>query len=294
MGYRGHVCGINEYRNPDMKGVKNGCSEQIDKHFCQRSAKTPGRRGPVHVRAFAHPPTEDAWNDLRRVVPSANDLERNKMIAATRKDPAHVAFDVLRSRMTVAMRDRGWHRVGITSPTEGCGKSFVTGNLALSFSRQEDLRTVVMDLDLNSSKLAGYLGASGSGSMSDFLAGHRSVETHFARPAQNLGHMGTHIAMGLNDKPEMFGAEILQYPSTEIAINEVQEMLDPDIMIFDLPPVLSSEAVTALGSQLDCILLVVAGDRSKAPDISEAERLIAETNPLLGVVMNKSRGTFIG
>lgn len=243
----------------------------------------------LHIR-----PAEDVWDNLRRVVPSANDLERNKMIAATRKDPAHVAFDVLRTRMTVAMRERGWHRVGITSPTQGCGKSFVTGNLALSFSRQEDMRTVVMDLDLNSSKLAGYLGATGSGSMSDFLAGHRSVETHFARPAQNLGHMGTHVALGLNEKPEMFGAEILQYPSTEIAINEVQEMLDPDIMLFDLPPVLSSEAVTALGSQLDCILMVVSGDRSKASDIAEAERLIAETNPLLGVVMNKSRGTFIG
>ena len=239
-------------------------------------------------------PSHEIWDSLRTFAPAPEALDRNKMIAAARQDPAHVAFDVLRTRMTMAMKERGWHRVGISSPTPSCGKSFVVGNLAISFSRQEELKTVVMDLDLNSPSLAKYMGVTGCGSMAEYLAGNKPMEAHFMRPTKGLSQIGPNIAVGLNEQRELFGSELLQYPSTELALNEVQAQLDPDIMIFDLPPVLSSDAVVALGSQLDCILLVVSGERSKTADISEAERLIAETKPLLGVVMNKASGSLFG
>lgn len=238
-------------------------------------------------------PPEEAWEELRTFVPNPSALEASKMIAATRSEPAHVAFDVLRTRMTLALKERGWHRVGITSPTRGCGKSFTAANLGISFSRQEEMRSVLMDMDLSNPTTARYLGAGGSGSMSEFLTGGRSVESYFQRPA-NSAHMGSSIALGLNDLPEPFGSEILQYPSAEMAINEVQSLLDPDVMLFDLPPVLSSDAAVGMSEQLDCILLVVSGRDSKAEDIREAERIIAGAKPVLGVVMNKAQGARVG
>ena len=239
-------------------------------------------------------PPEEAWEELRQFTPHPHVLESNKMIAATRTDAAHVAFDVLRTRMTLALKERGWHRVGITSPTRGCGKSFTAANLAVSFSRQEELRTVLMDLDLSNPSLSRYLGASGVGSVSEFLSGGRSVESYFMRAAPNSAHIGSNLALGLNEQKEMFGSEIIQYPTTEMAINEVQSLLDPDVMLFDLPPVLNSDAAVGMSEQLDCILLVVSGEKSNAEDIREAERIIAGSKPVLGVVMNHAKGTAIG
>lgn len=252
----------------------------------RRSRQTPDDTAPV--LKFRQP--EETWDSLRRFVPSAQVLQRSKMISAARQDPAHVAFDVLRTRMTLALKERGWHRVGITSPTGRSGKSFVAGNLAISCSRQEELKTVLMDLDLNDPSQAANFGVMNAGSMAEFLSGNRSVEAHFQRPGQNLVNIGTNLALGLNEYREMFGSELLQYPTAETAIDEAQALLDPDVMLFDLPPVLESDAVVALSQHLDCILLVVAGDRSKTEDIKEAERLLGEVAPILGVVMNKARG----
>lgn len=239
-------------------------------------------------------PPEEAWEELRQFVPNPQILESAKMVSATRTDPAHVAIDVLRTRMTLALKQRGWHRVGITSPTRGCGKSFVTANLAISFSRQEEMRTVLMDLNLDNPMLSRYLGASGAGAISEFLSGGRSVESHFMRAAPNSPHIGSNLALGLNEREEMFSSELIQYPTTEMAINEVQSLLDPDVMLFDLPPVLSSDVAVAMSEQLDCILIVVSGDKSKAEEIREAERIIAGSNPVLGIVMNNAKGSRVG
>ena len=91
---------------------------------------------------------ESAWNALEEIRLDPKHLERNRIITRERQNPAYVAFDVLRTRILRAFSKHGWSRVGITSPTKGCGKTFTAANLALSLARQKDCRTVLMDLDL--------------------------------------------------------------------------------------------------------------------------------------------------
>ena len=279
---------------PGTKGMDiMNTAEKSKSIFGKSKSRNAGEAASTAPLLDIRPP-EEAWDELRQFVPHPHTLESAKMVAATRTDPAHVAFDVLRTRMTLALRERGWHRVGITSPTRGCGKSFTAANLAISFSRQEELRTVLMDMDLGSPTLARYLGAAGAGSISEFLSGGRSVESFFMRSAPNSPHIGSNLALGLNERDEMFGSELIQYPTTEMAINEVQSLLDPDVMLFDLPPVLTSDAAVAMSDQLDCILIVVSGERSKAEEIREAERIIAGSTPVMGIVMNQAQGTRVG
>ena len=85
-------------------------------------------------------PDED-WEALSRFALDPRHLARNRVISAGRTDPAHVAFNVLRTRILRALKARGWSRIGITSPSQGCGKTFVASNLALSLSRQASCRT---------------------------------------------------------------------------------------------------------------------------------------------------------
>ena len=89
-----------------------------------------------------YPTARDLWDSLSPLPVDPAMLERNLVITAARTDPAHAAFDVLRTRLVQALSDNGWHRVGITSPTRDCGKTFTAVNLAITLSRYDNCRTL--------------------------------------------------------------------------------------------------------------------------------------------------------
>lgn len=221
----------------------------------------------------------EVWDRLRRVDLDPRHLARRRVVSASRTDPAHVAFDVLRTRLLQAIRARGWSRIAITSPTQGCGKTFVAANLALSLSRQASCRTVLMDLDLRIPALAGVLGIRDSGYIHHFLTGERSMESHLLRIRPNL-------AAGLNAEPVSDAAELIQEPATRAALDAMRAALRPDVVLYDLPPALSCDDVIAFLPQVDGVLLVAGGGLTKADDVRKCERLFAGQTPLLGVILN--------
>lgn len=107
----------------------------------------------------------DLWERFRSVTLDPRHLARRRLISAGREDPAYVTFDVLRTRLLQALKARGWSRVAITSPTKGCGKTFVSSNLAFSLARTSR-RIALMDMDLRIPSLATVLGVRGRCSIS--------------------------------------------------------------------------------------------------------------------------------
>ncbi len=223
----------------------------------------------------------DPWAALRPAVLKPAHLSRHRVISAGRTDPVHVSFDVLRTRLLRALRTHGWSRVAITSPTPGCGKTFVAANLAFALARQASCRTLVMDLDLRIPNLARTLGVHAPGPIAGLLAGTRTPFEHLLRLADNL-------AVGLNDSVEHDAAELLQEPATAEALAAMLEVLAPDVVLYDLPPTLACDDVIAFLPQVDGILLVADGSATKAEDIRQCERLFGDAVPLLGVVLNRA------
>ncbi|MEM1159472.1 MAG: CpsD/CapB family tyrosine-protein kinase [Pseudomonadota bacterium] len=207
-------------------------------------------------------------------------LERNRIITQNRQNPAYVAFDVLRTRILRTFAKHGWSRVGITSPTKGCGKTFTAANLTLSLARQKDCRTVLIDLDLRAPNMAQTLGVSQPEPISWFLSGDVPTQEALRRVDGNL-------ALGLNDKKIPNAAETLLSPAAGKAMDDMCTALEPDIVVYDLPPMLSCDDVLGLLPQLDCILLVVGGGITRPDEITECERLLADQTHLLGVLLNK-------
>lgn len=240
-------------------------------------ASEPRADGPATAGASR----TDPWETLDRVPLDARTLARNRIVSAGRVDPAHVAFDLLRTRLMQALSARGWSRVAITSPTKGCGKTFVAANLALSFARRASLRTVLMDLDLRIPNLANVLGVRDAGRMADFLGGRVTVQDHLRKLAPNL-------AVGLNARPVYDSAELIQEPGTAAALDAMREALRPDLVLYDLPPTLACDDVLAFLPQVDGVLLVAGGGLTRAEDVRTCERLFADQAPLLGVILNKS------
>ncbi len=239
-------------------------------------------------RAVSDP--QAAWAALREVTLERKHLVRNRLISATREDPAHVAFDVLRTKLLAALRKQGWHRVAITSATPDCGKSFVAANLAISLSRKPGLRTVLMDMDLRRPSLAKLFGVARPGPVAPLLLGETDAGAHLLRPAPNDLNIGQTLALCLNDRAESYAAELLQSPATGEALAAMQAWLAPDVVLYDMPPALYHDDVLAFRPHFDGVLIVVAGGMSTAQEVRDLRDRLGTDTPLLGVVMNRAEG----
>ncbi len=230
------------------------------------------------------------WAGLRAVTLDPALLDRNLIVTANRSDPAHIAFDVLRAKIVQPLAERGWKRVGITSPSRGCGKSFVSVNLAISLSRYKAFRTVLLDMDLRLPTVARALGLSDLSSMGEFLRGHVGVEDFIRRVGPNPLNMGPSLALGLNGRGESFVAELFHEAATAESLARLDAALAPDIMLFDLPPVLAVDDVIAVKPHVDCLLIVAGGGLTTPRELREMSQRLGEDIPILGVVLNKGEG----
>lgn len=225
---------------------------------------------------------QDYWQILPEVAPDPRHLARRHVITAARRDPAHANFDLLRTRLMQALRENQWSRVGISSPTEGCGKTVVAANLAFSQALLPNTRTALLDLDLRNPELASTLGISGDYDMVDYLAGHVPPERFFLRVGENL-------CLGLNTNAVAKGSELLQETMTGDVLEEMADLLTPDVVLFDLPPILGGDEVLGFANSLDAVLMVIGGGISRDDEVREAETLLQGQVPLLGVVLNKAQ-----
>lgn len=223
----------------------------------------------------------DNWMALTEIRLNDDALLDHRIITRQKSNPAYIAFDQLRTRMTKVLRDNNWRSVAITSPTRGCGKSFVSLNLAMTFCRQPNLKTVLIDMDLKAPSLASTLGYRDIKSLGFYLAGHMSAEDYFMR-------VGNNLALGLNTERVRDSSELIQNESSFEAIEKMTSLLEPDTVIFDLPPMLETDDVIAFLPQVDCVLLVAAAGETLPGHIDECERLFSGQTNFLGVLLNKT------
>lgn len=206
------------------------------------------------------------------------------LVSAFRSSPTARAFDLLRTRLLHSLKDHGWKRVAITSPTAGGGTTFCAVNLALSLARVPGSRTVLMDMNFRRPGVAAALGIPAVGSMVDFLAGELALPEQLQRLSDSL-------AVATNRVPEQGASDILHAPSTAEVLDDMIEDCRADTVLFDLPPVLENDDVPAFLPQVDGVLLISDGDQTTAAQLAACEKMLAGHAPLLGVVLNRAQQT---
>ena len=226
-------------------------------------------------------PITDLWQELKQVKISARTARKNR-ITTLNQSKYSGPYDLLRSRTVRIMGENGWSSLAITSPNKNCGKTTVCVNLALSLCRQPDLRIVLLDLDLRRPAMHKMLGHSTENSLHEVLRGQHSIESAFIRAAPNL-------AIGLNNSPAENPSELLQSKQTKSKLGEIREVFKPDLMIFDMPPMLVSDDNVGFMPIVDCGLLVSAADSTTISQLDVCEKELAELTNVLGVVLNKCR-----
>ena len=223
-----------------------------------------------------------AWTELAVFDPEPRLLARNHIVTFEDVDPAHSHFDILRTKVLRTMQRGGWTSLGITSPTTGCGKTTLALNLAFSLAHQPDVRTVLVELDLRRPAMARQIGLKAPQSMAGVLQGTRSVAESFVRYGDNL-------AIGTNAQSVRDLAELLMNGRTAEGIAAIKRAFLPDVIVYDLPPMLQSDDVMAFLPQLDCVLLVAGAEKSRLDEVDKCEKDLAEQTNVLGVVLNSCR-----
>ncbi|MCZ0811233.1 MAG: CpsD/CapB family tyrosine-protein kinase [Pseudomonadota bacterium] len=224
---------------------------------------------------------DETWKAIKSFQPSERLLNRNRIISF-RACPESVPYDVMRTKLLQKMRSKNWTRIAITSPTAGAGKTMTCINLAFSLSRQSDIHSMLLELDMRRPSMARMLGLKGSCQLARALAGDEAPEKHMRRYGKNL-------IFGSNRAPERNPAELLQGSRSAHVVDEIEAQFRPDIMIFDTPPLFAGDDTMAFLDQVDCALLIAEAEKSTIEDIDKSEQELAARTNVLGVVLNKCR-----
>lgn len=232
----------------------------------------------------AEPAVADMWDSLALVLPDARTHATSgaPLVDYHRDHPTAKAFDLLRTRLTQALRQHGWSRIAIVAPTTGCGATFTAVNLALSLARVPGSRTVLVDLDQRKPGVAKALGLSGDWPIGEFLMGRRLMEEHMIRCSDTL-------ALALNTQRYENASEHLHDEVACAVLEDAEEELSPDVVLYDLPAMLEYDDLAAFLPQVDGVLLIADGTKTTKAQIEECERILEGQTELLGVVLNRGR-----
>ncbi len=227
------------------------------------------------------------WESLWSTKLDQKSLLANGLFTDPTSSDLAAYFDVLRTRLLLQVAANNWVRIAVTSPTPGCGKSFVAANLALSIARLPACRTLLIDLDLRAPQLARLFNRSDVPQLGQCLLGRAPIESQLQRMGQNL-------AVALNGKAEPRPYQVLQDPVTIQTLNDLHTRLQPDVTIVDLPSALESDDVLAMTSHLDAVLLVIDGTSTTPDDVRRCTALLDAHIPLAGIVLNRAQDRGLG
>lgn len=224
---------------------------------------------------------EGPWSTLKELTLDPVRLARNRIVALN-PGLAAASFDMMRTNLLRTLRANGWTRVAITSPTPACGKSTVAANLAFSLARLADTRVLLIELDLRHPSLQSMLGQPGAQNFAGSLA----------MGQLDLGQVrrfGPNLAIAMNSSPMESSAELLSSAQTADLIDELEAQLRPDVVLFDLSPMLVGDDAMAFLDQVDCALMVAAAEETTSAEVEKSGKDIAKRTQVLGVVLNKCR-----
>lgn len=208
-------------------------------------------------------------------------LEANRIVSYAMDDERHVAFNLLRTRVRKALHDNNWRSIAVTSPTPNCGKTMVGLNLAFALARSPECRTVMIDLDLKRPAVAKTLGIQPTGSIGQFLNNGANLEDCFVQVGENL-------TIGVNNDRYRHSSELVLSARMDKLLEFVHTTFDPDVVLFDLPPMQTCDDALSFLPRIDAALLVVAAGATTAQEVDECEQQIGVLEKLLGIVLNKS------
>jgi capsular exopolysaccharide synthesis family protein len=229
------------------------------------------------------PWVREAVNPDNFVQISRRVLQENRIIAHESKDPRSIYYDMLRTRVLGDMSAHGLKSVAITSPKLGCGKTVTALNLALSLARQSEGTILLVDLDLRRPMVARYMGMRPDVGIEEVITGQVRLADAVLVPDV----VDQRLMLLPAPRPANNPTEQLVSSTMKELVLKLRNDDGFQLIIFDLPPMLSSDDFMAFLPQADCALLIAAAGQTTVHELTECERLMPQ-DAFLGCVLNKA------
>ena len=202
-----------------------------------------------------------------------------KITELDQKSAVAEAFRTVRTNISFSDVDNEVQTILFTSTKQNEGKSTVISNVAYSFSKLENCKVLLMDLDLRNPSVHKMFGVSNTYGLMDNLKHNRPLEKCIHKIEENI-HVLPTGAMPPNP------SEILSSKKMAKFLEDIKSHYD--YIFIDAPPVGVVSDATIISSNVDGVMYVVG---AKETDLSHAQVAIdnlkkADAN-IIGSVLNK-------
>jgi Mrp family chromosome partitioning ATPase len=196
-------------------------------------------------------------------------------------DPRSRSFNLIRGKLLERKRRRGLRMVGVVSATPNVGKSFVSANISASLSRDPQVQTFAVDLDLRRGSLSQQFGFTPDKGLSAHLDGDGPLEVY------DLA--GERLTVVPTRGGPFHSAELLATSRAQALFAAMRESDASNIFICDLPPVFANDDAVATMANLDSYVLVAEEGTTTEREIRDSVEALGRER-LTGVILNKFRG----
>lgn len=197
------------------------------------------------------------------------------------KSPAVEAYKLLRTNINFASADKSLKVIGVTSSGPGEGKSTVSNNLAIAMA-QSDFSVLLMDTDLRRSTLHKVHQLRGRPSgITEILTGSKELDECL-------------VPSGIENLTLLTAGAVPPNPSELLGSNKMKKLIEDlkqrfDIIISDLPPVISVTDALVMSPLIDGFIFVVSsGSTDKRAALTAKEMLENAKANVLGAVLNRA------
>jgi len=207
------------------------------------------------------------------------------IIAAHTPGAAEVeAIKVLRTQVFLLKKSSpGCLVLQMTSPSQGDGKSTLTGNLAATIA-QAGRRVLVVDADLRRPSMHKLLGVSASTGIAAVLKGEAPVNAAIVRT-----HIEGLALLPCGGDPPSNPSELLEDRRFGELLREIRSSYD--VVLVDTPPVLAVVDPTIVAQHVDGVVLAIAVDRDNKVQAERARDSLLDVGAkIVGVVVNGVTG----
>ncbi|CAI3396699.1 CpsD/CapB family tyrosine-protein kinase [Enterococcus cecorum] len=174
--------------------------------------------------------------------------------------------------------DQPLRSMAVVSSGPGEGKSTSSANLAVVFA-QAGRRVLLVDADIRKATVHKTFGLSNEVGLSNLLSGQQSASS-VIQPS-GVDNLSVMTAGPTPPNP----AELLNSHRMNVVIEELYQMFD--LIVFDLPPVMTVADGLIMASKTDGTVVVIREGVTRKDSIIEAKnRLIQAKARILGVIYN--------
>ena len=209
-------------------------------------------------------------------------LRENRIVTGLEQGPFTEAYNLLRTQVLQRFKENNWNVLAVTSPGEGEGKTLTAINLAISIAREVDYTVLLVDANLRHPWMLEHLGLEHRKGLSDYLTDDAPISELLIKASRV-----DHLVVLPGGRPLVNSAEMLNSPKMAQMVKDMKSRYHSRIIIFDLPPVLSSADALAFSPYVDAALLVIEEGVTQKHELENAVELLSSTN-IIGTVLNKA------